>query len=272
MSTTLALLGGKSVVSATTATASATGSMITGFEPSNALTNRVAKSWQAPSGGPHTLTITLNSQQTIYCVSLICAANRPIIGSATVTVKNSVGTVTKTVTLAANSFPGLPDRRHFPIFGGATCKSIEISVASGSYIGHVYAGILADMSSALDSVWELETVSLVKPGALAGRDFVWRSSDRTLPIRARRFSGQFNALDYARSAELFSRWKVVGGSLPVVWIPRGVDLAVASAGEATMMQRTAIWGRFDPVMRWDWIAGNEGYPIWRSRLVITEAL
>ncbi len=235
-------------------TISATGSTIAGWEPANVSDLRTHKAWQVPSGGPHTLTYTFSGTEHIDVIAIIAPPDKPFVGTPQVRLRNNVGSTIFTSTTSVRPPFGLTDRRFFVMPSRLQAKYIDVTLASGSFLGYCRFGWAVDLSAFMGRLREWQTDDTVEIQDMPSRAVYYRTSDTVTPARWLSYSvplGQLpastifrNVLDGGATAQgsLFDMFDRVGRIDPVLFLPYG-ESDTAQTENIDLMHCTGMYGR-----------------------------
>lgn len=133
----------------TSGSISATGSAVTGYEPSKILDTRLDRAWQVPSGGPHTVTIDFGGTSPAFdAIALITPPGKDFTGVVTARLRNTTGgSDLWTSSTSVRPLSGLPDRRYFVLPSRTVARYLQIVLPTGSYLSYVVCGAALDLSA-----------------------------------------------------------------------------------------------------------------------------
>lgn len=226
------------------------GSAIAGWEPSKILDPRLRYAWQVPSGGPHFVTIDLGASVSIGLVALL-APPPPfdLLGTPTVRLRATAGGADLYVGNVSFRPPaGLPDRRWFVPPAPVAARFVRVELASGSYLGSIWAGAAYDLNQYMEPVRGIavnEGAAVVKPD---GREIYYPAADAASPRRWLTMSATFNGVPSSTlwpsgtMGGLIELWDRVGRVGPLCFVPHAEEVTTNTAG-VELAHATGIWGR-----------------------------
>lgn len=225
------------------ATASATGSTITGFEPVNALSPLLPSAWQSPASGPHTITLT-DSEMT-GGVDMVCVCAHPefpFTGTVTVALYNATPSLLWQSSTSYRPPVGMLDRRIFVLPARQTgATNVRVTLATGNRLAYVLVFRAIDITGFAASTADLPVVDQVGGTQVGFGAYAWDVAKRSAPGRTLRGDVVMSGLPYTTMRALFRLVDTFGKSEPVLWVPNA-ESDTADVANIEYMQATSVLG------------------------------
>lgn len=229
---------------------SSTGTPIAGWEPALVLDPRLRYAWQVPSGGPHSLVLDLGQPYPIDLIGLL-APPPPLgfVGTPIVRLRSTpTGSDLYVGSVSYRPPNGLPDRRWFAPASTVTARYVRVELATGSYLGGVWAGPAYDLNPYMEPLRAIavnEGAVVTKP---EGREIYFPAVDAAAPRRWLSYSAAFNGVPRTTLwpdgtiGGLMDLWDRVGRLGPLAFVPHAEEVTTNTAG-VELAHATGLWGR-----------------------------
>jgi hypothetical protein len=225
------------------ASASATGSTIAGFEPELVLSPLLHTSWQVPSGGPHTITVSDSDVSGGVDMVCLCAhPEYPFTGTVTVQLYTGGAALLWSSSTSYQRPVGFADRRYFVlpsrVTGGAY---IKVTLATGNRLAYVQVWRAMNLTDLSGSPAALEAGGDVNPTQVGYGAAVWDTAKRLSP--GRHFDGEvkLTAIPHTTLTAIFDIVDRFGKGEPLLWLPHAED-DTAAASSLQYMHATGVLG------------------------------